>query len=211
MLRKHLLTLAASAAALFALVSAVPPAQAQFGGYAMFTAERLSGLSDSPRRDPTVAYIDSTNPVGGTFGGFYDVRTIGPARLGVDARFSHTTDQRSAQRDKTSAGTHVYTTLAGIRASFHTPIQPLVPYAQVSAGLGRSDYGIVFATDASGRQKASTVNSLAYHAFVGVDYNLLPFLGLRVFEVGYGGLRDGHNYPIASVSTGLVLRFGTTR
>ncbi len=52
-------------------------------------------------------------------------------------------------------------------------------------------------------------NSLEYHFFAGLDYNLLPVVSWRVIELGYGGLdAGGHNYPIANISTGIVFRFG---
>ncbi len=188
--------------AAFAVFAAAPRAHAQIGLYADFTADRLSGLNTSPRDTLGVAYNSSVNPTGGTFGGFYDFKTLGPVRLGADARFTHITDSRGAQTNFVGAGTHIYSALGGVRASFHTPIKPLAPYVQVSAGIGRSDYGIL------AQQK---VNNVEYHVYGGLDYNLLPFIGWRVFEAGYGGLEGGsHNYPIANISTGIVFHFGGT-
>ena len=185
---------------LLAALGAAPLAHAQVGLYADFTADRLSGLNSSPRDTAGVAYNNSVNPTGGTFGAFYDFKTVGPVRLGADARFTHITDNRSAETNSVAAGTHIYSVLGGVRASVHTPIKVLVPYLQASAGLGRSDYGILT------QQK---VNSLEYHIYAGADLNLFPIVSWRVIELGYGGLEGGsHNYPIANISTGIVFRFG---
>ncbi len=198
---------------LAALTGFAPLAHAQLGIYADFTGDRLSGLNTSPRDFAGVAYNSSVNPTGGTFGAFYDFRNFGPARLGVDARYVHNSDTRSAQTNSVSAGTHLSSALGGVRASFHTPVKLLVPYAQISAGLGRSDYGIVLvANSTTGRITAQSVNNFEYHVYGGVDYNLLPMVSWRIVELGYGGLDAfgtySHNYPIASVSTGIVFRFG---
>ncbi len=198
--------------ALLAATAASPLAQAQFGAYASFTADRFSGLQSSPRTTAGVAYNSAVNPTGGTFGAFYDFKTVGPFRLGADARFVHTTDTRGAQAGFVGGGTHIYSTLGGVRASIHTPVKLLVPYAQLSAGLARSDYGIVLGTDASGRTKPQLVNNSEYHVYLGTDYNILPNISWRVVELGYGGIDSfgtyGHNYPIANISTGIVVRFG---
>ena len=85
-----------------------------------------------------------------------------------------------------------------------------MPYAQASAGLGRSDYGIVLQQDPqTGKINSLQVNNFEYHVYAGADFNLLPNVGWRVVEVGYGGLSGGgHNYPLLNVSTGIVFRFG---
>lgn len=197
---------------LTALFSSAPFAQAQFGAYADFTADRFSGLQSSPQAPAGATINGSVNPTGGTFGVFYDFKTFGPVRLGADARFVHTSDNRSAQTNFAAGGTRIYSTLGGVRASFHTPIKLLVPYVQASAGLARSDYGLLFATDSSGRTKPAPANNVEYHVYAGADYNLLPYIGWRVVEVGYGGIDPfgtySHNYPIANISTGIVFRFG---
>lgn len=173
-------------------------AHAQVGLYADFTAQRLGNIPASGTA--TTPNNSAVNPTGGTFGAFYDFKTFGPVRLGADARFSHTVDSRGAQASSVGGGTHLYSTLGGVRASFHTPIKLLVPYVQASAGLGRSDFGM---------QARTFSNALEYHAYAGTDFNLLPHVSWRVVELGYGGLDAmGHNYTLASVSTGVVLRFG---
>ena len=179
---------------LLSLLFAAPLARAQYGAYADFTADRLTGLTKSS----STATNDSVNPTGGTFGVFYDFKTVGPVRLGADARFVHQVDRRGADATFLGAGTHLYSTLGGVRASFHVPIKSLFPYVQASAGLGR------FSTTTT-----TLSNSFEYHVYGGVDYQLLPVVGWRVVEVGYGGLsNNSHNFPIASISTGIVLRFG---
>jgi hypothetical protein len=156
-----------------------------------------------------VSYRSSTSPLGFTVGGYYDIHSFGPVRLGADLRFSHLTDRRGAQSAADGAGTRVYSTLGGVRASFHTPYKLLQPYIQGSAGLGRSDYGLLF--DSTG--KANPVNNFQYNAYAGVDLKVLPVMDIRAVELGYGGLNpfgtNAHNYPLRSVSFGFVFHMPT--
>ena len=171
-------------------------ASAQVGVYGMFDGTRISSLTGTPSVI-TGKRLDSTSPVGGVVGVFYDFRNVGPVRVGVDLRGSLLQTKRGADADFLGAGTHINSALAGVRFSFHTPIKilQLKPYLQASAGLGRSDFGV-------GQNQS---NGFEYHGFVGVDVKLLPVLDWRAVEVGYGGLSgNGHNYPLASVSTGFV-------
>src|SRR5271170_1071467 len=131
--------------AAIAIVSCVS-ASAQVGVYGMFTADQLSNIASSPlpplSSAPTDQRSNSVNPLGGTGGVYYDFKTWGPVRLGVDARGSIVTTKRGAYLNFNASGARIYSVLGGVRASFHTPIAPLKPYLQVSAGLGRSDYGL---------------------------------------------------------------------
>ena len=179
-------------------------AKAQTGVYGTFTATRMGGLQSSPYA--AAANLDGgTRPTidvsGGTFGGYYDFKTIGPVRLGADARGVVTRSSRGADLDFTTAGSHLYSALGGVRGSFHTPIKFIQPYVQLSAGLGRSDYGLTTQT---------LHNNFEYHAFAGADLHLASFLDFRAVELGYGALTGGsHSYSLRSVSTGIVFHFPT--
>ena len=72
-------------------------------------------------------------------------KTIGPARLGIDLRGNRFTDSRGAQELANGAGTRLYSVLGGVRATFPPPplLHAVKPYVQGSAGLGRSDYGLL--------------------------------------------------------------------
>ncbi len=190
---------------LFAAAALALPAAAscQFGVYGTFSVDRLSGLTSSPLVTTGTARSD-VNPLGGTGGVYYDLRTYGPFRIGADLRGSSLHDRSSGIQGSQGAGSRVDSVLGGVRASFRTPINILHPYLQASAGLGRSDFGLV--RDSVGRTQL--VSSFEYEAFAGLDLALLPAMDLRIFELGYGGLdpfgTNSHNYPLKSVSVGVV-------
>jgi hypothetical protein len=219
-LRKTVLLLAAAIIAIAAL-----PAQAQFAAYGTFTVNQLSGIKGSPATAPCTSptntiivngivtscppYNDSVNPLGGTFGAYYDFLKLGPVKLGADLRGTLTTTKRGAEAYSNGSGARVYSGLGGIRAVFHTHFVPVRPYIQASAGLGRTDYGVSPLTQVSTTGKVNLVNNFEYEGFAGVDITLLPYMDFRMVEFGYGGLNpfgtNSHNYPIKSVSSGIVI------
>jgi hypothetical protein len=137
---------------------------------------------------------------------YYDFMKLGPVRLGADLRGSILTTKRGAYVNFNGSGARIYSALGGVRASFHTPIAPLKPYIQVSAGLGRSDYGLFSQGSTNGQVVMH--NNFEYEGLAGLDIKLLPILDWRVAELGYGGLDPfgtySHNYPIKQVSMGFV-------
>jgi hypothetical protein len=197
------------AVVVFAFLFLSGSAHAQFGGYALFSVEHQSGVQSSPLLAPGVAYNNAVNPLGFTGGAFYDFKSYGPVRLGVDARGSIVTTKRGAQAGSDGAGTKTGSGLLGVRASFHTPVKYIKPYVQGSAGLGRSNFGILYP---SGTTTAGSglANAFEYHGYVGMDLQFVPFADWRVFEAGYGALTSSgnggasHTYPVLSISTGIV-------
>jgi hypothetical protein len=177
-------------------------AHAQVGVYGMFTVDRLSNIQSSPLLPSPPPRVDPVNPLGGTGGVYYDFFKLGPVRLGADLRGSILTTKRGAYVTNDGGGTRIYSTLGGIRGVFHTPVAPLKPYVQLSAGLGRSDYGL-FTNGA-----VVLHNNFQYEGLAGLDIKLLPIMDWRVAEFGYGGLdpfgANSHNYPIKQVSMGFV-------
>ncbi|QHN03714.1 hypothetical protein FTO74_10285 [Granulicella sp. WH15] len=191
-------------AAAVVLASLASTAHAQLGVYGTVTVGRLTGVQNSPVATPGVSYNSNVNPLGGTGGIYYDFKNYGPIRLGVDVRGTILTSKRGAEETSNGAGTRVDSGLGGVRASFHTPILGLKPYAEAMVGIGRSNYGIILPTIASNGLK----NNVEYHVFGGLDYKILPIMDWRAVELGYGGLEGGgHNYPLKSVSTGVVFHF----
>jgi hypothetical protein len=232
---------------LAAAIATTTIAQAQLGVYGTISVNRLSGVQNSPFTPanapltapscpqptpttplPTTCRVnDSVDPLGGTGGVYYDFKTLGPVRLGVDVRGSITDSKQGAYTFSRGGGTRIYSTLGGIRASFHTPIKVVKPYVQASVGLGRSDYGLytafvlqppVTVTQPGGQpvvvlpaiigNKVVRYNNLQYEGFAGVDLKLLPIMDFRVVELGYGALNsfgtNSHTYPIGTISTGVV-------
>jgi hypothetical protein len=190
-------------------------ANAQLGVYGNVTVNRLSGQQSSPlaplnagtvdcagTQAPNCSVNNSVDPLGGGGGIYYDFKTFGPIRLGADLRGTITDSKQGAYTFSRGSGTRIYSTLGGIRGSFHTPWAPVKPYIQLSAGLGRSDYGLFT------NGNIVVHNNLQYEGFAGVDLKILPFADFRVVELGYGGLSafgtNSHNYPIGTISTGVV-------
>jgi hypothetical protein len=195
-LRKAVLLLAAVVA-----VSATLPVQAQLAAYGTVTVNRLSSIKGSPVATG-LTVNDNVTPLGGLGGIYYDFLKLGPVKLGVDLRGSITSTKRGAYTFSNGGGAHLYSALGGVRAVFHTPFLPLRPYLQASAGLGRTDYGVLYSNGVTVR------NNFQYMGYAGLDITVLPIVDFRVVELGYGGLNpmgtNGHNYPIESVSSGLV-------
>jgi hypothetical protein len=188
-------------------VATTASAHAQFGAYGMFTVDRLSNIASSPLPGvPNAPRLNTADPLGGTGGVYYDFMKLGPVKLGADVRGSVLTTKRGAYVLSNESGTRIYSALGGIRASFHTPLAPLKPYIQVSAGLGRSDYGLSNTVPNTGH--IIIYNNFEYEGLAGLDIKLLPIMDWRVAEFGYGGLDPfgalSHNYPIKQVSMGFV-------
>ncbi len=190
-------------------LSLVPSAQAQAGVYGVFTATRIGSLQSSPFASITNAAGGTKATVdvsGGTFGGYYDFKTLGPVRLGADLRGNIESSTRGGGTTAVGSGSHLYSVLGGARGAFHTRYSFLEPYVQLSGGLGRSDYGLN--RNASGSYLLQ--NSFEYHVFAGADIHLASFLDYRVVELGYGGLAafgsNSHNYTLRTVGTGVVFR-----
>jgi len=202
--RKAVLFLAAVA------VATTASAHAQLGAYGMFTVDRLSNIASSPQ--PTTpselanTRANTVDPLGGTGGVYYDFMKLGPVQLGADLRGSILTTKRGAYVNFNGGGARIYSSLGGIRAVFHTPVVSLKPYIQLSAGLGRSDYGLF--TQGSTNGSVVLHNNFEYQGLAGLDIKVLPIMDYRVAEFGYGGLDPfgtySHNYPIKQVSMGFV-------
>lgn len=198
---------------LFALSLVSSAAHAQAGVYALFTVDRLSGIKSSPILPAGVSYNDSVNPLGFTGGAYYDFKSYGPFRLGVDLRGSTVNSNRGAQTSSDGAGTHIYSGLAGVRMSFHTPVKFIKPYVEGAAGIARSNYGVLTNSGTSNfvTPGVQLQSNLEYHGYLGADIPFASFADWRVFEVGYGAINSfgsaAHTYPILSVSTGIVIHF----
>lgn len=183
---------------------ATATAHAQLGVYGTFTASRLSNLRSSPETTNPNAVNNDVSPLGGTGGIYYDFLKLGPVKLGADLRGSIVTTKRGAFSNANGGGARINSALFGVRAVFHTPIfHSLKPYLQASAGIGNSNYGLLYGN------KGVTLNSnFEYMGFAGVDIPILPIMDFRLVEIGAGGLNpfgtSSHNYPLQSVSSGIV-------
>jgi len=211
------------------LAFAASAAHAQFSLYGSVTLDHLTGINSSPilatlspapctgsTTTNCTRYKDSVNPVGFTTGISWDVKQVGPALLSADARAVYTSVHEGAQTNAQGAGSHIYSYLGGVRASFHTPISILRPYVQGSLGYARSNYGVLTNAGLTSGGNAvypgvPTQGSLEYHAFAGADLRVLNILDWRVAELGFGALQSsgnfGHTYPLYTITTGVVFHF----
>lgn len=197
-LRKTLLLLAIA-------IFAVATAHAQLGVYGTFTAQRLGNLKSSPEATNPSAVNNDVSPLGGTGGIYYDFFKIGPVKLGADLRGSIVTTKRGAFTNANGGGARINSALFGVRAVFNAPLfhSVLRPYLQASAGMGSTNYGLLY-----GASGVSLHTNFEYMGFAGVDIPLLPVMDFRLVELGIGGLNpfgtNSHNYPLQSVSSGVV-------
>jgi hypothetical protein len=197
-LRKTLLLLAIA-------TFATATAYAQLGVYGTFTAQRLGNLKSSPEATNSGAINNDVSPLGGTGGVYYDFFKIGPVKLGADLRGSIVTTKRGAFTNANGGGARINSALFGVRAVFNAPLfhSVLKPYLQASAGLGSTNYGLLY-----GSNGVSLRTNFEYMGFAGVDIPLLPIMDFRIVELGIGGLdpfgTNSHNYSLQSVSSGVV-------
>ena len=203
-------------------------AHAQFNIYGMATLDHLSGVSSSPITQilspppctsavttNCTAYKSSVDPIGFTGGVTYDFRQVGPVLLSADVRGVVANSHEGAQQNAQGSGTHIYSVLGGVKATFHTPINRFAPYVQGSVGYGRSNYGLLTNAVYSSTYPAnptypgsSTQGNTEYHVYAGLDIKVLPAFDYRLVELGYGALQEtgnfSHNYPLYNISTGIV-------
>ena len=188
---------------LFAVLCCVCPiaAQAQFGVYGTVTGERIGGLTCA---QPSTG-IGSCNtgtttekPYGGDFGVYYDFRTLGPVRLGVDLRGGVlNTNKNTVNAVASTDNVRHYTALGGVRASFGTPIRLLRPYGEFAVGYAR--FGQV-----NPLLSYPLSNYTQAEGLVGIDVPVLPYLDIRAIEFGAGAVFGPSTHGIQSIGAGLV-------
>lgn len=188
---RHLLSVATL------IVGSSSMAHAQLNVYGTITGERVTDVQCSSTTTACPG-AGTDNVIGGGGGAFYDFMTVGPARLGIDVRANTLRGNKAASIP--IAGTNAVrmdSALAGVRASFHTPIKPLRAYAQASIGWSRR----------VNPQPFGAYNFLAYRGFVGLEVNTLSFMDLRLpeFEIGQNIGRNGQaTNGVQAVSVGVV-------
>lgn len=172
-------------------------ANAQLGIYATATGNWFGGVACPSFASPCAETDGKVKPFGGNFGAYYDWRNYGPLKLGFDARGAVQSANKRA--DSAAGGGSIvrnYEALGGVRATFHTPVHWLHPYAEVAAGITRNNAsGLYTETITAG---APTPPLFSYNpqnytvypmvkGLVGLDIPILPFLSFRAIELGLGG------------------------
>lgn len=172
-----------------------PMARAQFAAYGMVSAERVKDYICLNR----CASTDGTErPYGGTVGMYYDFRSFGPVRVGVDVRGNFLSASKSATTYEGGPGLERYNSgLGGLRATFRTPFKVLRPYAQVSAGYTKAI------------REGESTNYTQVQGIVGLDLALFQNFDFRPIEVGMGELFGSSSHTIQSIGLGIV--FHTAR
>jgi hypothetical protein len=187
-----------SGLALFLFLLTAVVARAQIGVYGTVTGERLTGFTCSDPQAQCASTGGVVRPYGGSFGGYYDFRSMGPFRLGVDLRGSVLNSNKSATTYSSNVdGVRHYAALGGVRAEAKTPLHWLHPYVQVSAGLGRSNAASLNPTEYQ--------NYTQVEGFVGADIKLLPMVDLRAIELGAGEIFGPSSHSIQSIGIGVVI------
>jgi hypothetical protein len=194
----------------------VSVARAQFAAYGTVNGERLKdivcvdqlqGCTTTSGTPVTFGEKSTADPYGGTVGAFYDFRSFGPVTFGADVRasFLNTNKSAYAYQASTSFMRH-YAFLGGARATFKTPFKVLRPYAQISAGLGRTD-----ATQPPLPLTAALnyQNFTQVQGFAGLDLALFDNVDFRAIELGVGEMFGPSSHNIQTIGIGLV--FHTTR
>ena len=215
-------------AMVFAGLAMGATAHAQFGVYGMFSVTQYTGVQCVSTAvacsNGTVAVsasgvksTGSISPTGLSGGAYYDFKTVGPVRLGVDLRaganHANKSASSSAGGDNVTGGSFY---LGGVRGSVHTPISWLKPYAQVSLGYAHSDVTEPTSAQGSGASPAPRYfdSFVQYEGFVGADIHVLPIIDLRAFEVGIGNMnrigngssQDGSSsVGVRSLGAGVVI------
>ncbi len=177
-------------------------ARGQLGIYATANGNWFGGITCPSYASPCAETDGRVKPFGGNFGAYYDFRSYGPVRFGVDARGAVTGSNKRA--DSSAGGGNVvreYEVLGGLRATFRTPVHWLRPYAEIAGGFSRNNASGLYTdtvtvnnnltpplTQSSVSYNAATYNRYALvKGFVGLDIPLLPYLSLRPIEIGMGG------------------------
>src|SRR5665213_889236 len=71
-------------------------AQAQFAAYGMVSAERVKGYICGDPIGGCASNDGTERPYGGTVGMYYDFRSLGPVRVGIDVRGNFLNASKSA-------------------------------------------------------------------------------------------------------------------
>jgi hypothetical protein len=188
---------------MFLLVTCAVSAGGQIGIYAMGSAGNISSFS-TPLSLPPVNGINGQNgwTYGGTFGVYDNFLSLGPLKLGADARGIAQGTSRSTTT--TTYGNQIRGGMTGLRLALHAPL--LKPYIQAELGGVSTNY------TALGQSSTRSLSGV-YQVQIGVDYTLIPHLDIRG-EYGVGQLFDypdvtnNSNKPrLQQAGIGAVLRF----
>ena len=192
MLFRKLVPFLAAGAALSATA-----AHAQFGVFGTVTGQRIGGVACTPTAGSGVGTCTSgtttDKPYGANFGAYYDFRSFGPVRFGVEVRGGVLNTNKDPGANIASTDLiREYTALGGVRASTGTPIKWIRPFAEFAAGYAK--FGPVYAYNTYTKAEG----------LVGVDVPIGSFIDIRAIELGAGALFGPSTHGTQSIGAGLV-------
>ncbi len=191
-----------SLAVLFSVMTCA--AQAQIVSvYGTYSPVRVSGVHNGGSGSTAAGYSNTSFWASGVGGGAtLGVLPIGPIHIGLDLRGSTRPGANGADL-----------VLAGVKVGLKLPFLRVKPYVQGSGGyLGTRT--VIALGETTGATE--TDHFAAYEILGGVDYKFLPFIDLRLVEVGGGKAyflsgagESGINYSpgLFTVNTGVVFHF----
>jgi hypothetical protein len=177
---------------------------AQLGLYATITGERTNGITCVDPQKICASNDGAVRPYGTAFGAYYDFRTYGPVRLGVDFRGGVTNTNKPADYygASTDKDRH-YSALGGLRLSFATPIKHIRPYVGVDGGFARLNFDSL-----GGNPSLDYRNYTQVQGAAGVDVPLFSGIELRAIEFTGGEIFGPVNHTTGSIGAGIAYRFG---
>lgn len=189
-------------AALAALCCA-PALHAQLGLYATVTGERTSGITCVDPQKTCASNDGAVRPYGTTFGAYYEFRSLGPVRLGVDARGSITNTNKPADyyNASTDKDRH-YAALGGLRISSGSLLFHMRPYAGVDGGFARLNVDGFTQVPAKDYRNYTQVQGS-----VGIEVPLFSGIELRPIEFTGGEIFGPVSHTTGSISAGIAFRF----
>jgi len=184
-----------------ALLLPALPSRAQFVSlYGTFSPTHISNVPNGTTSTGAAAMASYWSPGVGA-GLTLNMLPVGPVKLGLDLRGS------------TKPGTNGSDLiLAGPRLAVKLPLIRLKPYIQAEGGYLRTRTALATSTIAG---TTFTHNYAAWEVAGGVDYPLVPFIDLRLIEIGGGkgyftsasGTSSAPNASLYTLSTGVVFHF----
>ena len=185
---------------------------AQLGLYATITGGRIGGITCLDPQHICASNDGTLRPYGATFGGYYEFRTYGPARVGFDVRGSVTNSNKPADLYQASTDNiRDYTALGGLRASFATRFKYIRPYVQVDGGFARSNIVGEYHPVAPGLSPFNPAldyrNYGQVQGVAGIDVPLFSIIDLRAIEFTGGEMFGSSSHSTETISAGLVLHF----
>ena len=211
MLFRKLLRFAVAFAALSPLLS-----QAQFGVYGMITGQRFGGITCPTFAAPCASGGGRAQEYGGTVGVLYDVRNVGPVKLGADLRGEIFTSNKRADSSAGGAGIfRQYNVMGGVRGTVATPISWLRPYGEIAFGYTRNNASGLYTQTTSLNNNVSPPTSLSsvtfnpsvyanqplFKGILGVDVHVSTHLDIRAIELGLGDALGSTTTVVATTNT----------